>query len=128
MRNLVCILLATAAIGAFAGCERDRSYSKATQGTLQTLAQAARVYRETTKKEVSADYLADFKSVPQCLKIINKLPPDAVTNKFANDAWGNPIIYNTGAASGLPDGYFQSVGADGIANNTDDLRSTEAVE
>jgi type II secretory pathway pseudopilin PulG len=123
------IIILLGAVVAIGSNIRNSSYAKATYGTLHTLGQAARAYREATGKEVSADYLGDFKSNPETLKIINRLPGSAVTNTKVLDAWGSVIIYNppgTANALNLPEGYFQSIGPDGIANNTDDLRNTEA--
>jgi prepilin-type N-terminal cleavage/methylation domain-containing protein len=122
------IIILLGAVVAIGSNIRNSSYARATQGILQTLAQAAKQFRDTTKKEVSGGYLGDFKSVPQCLQIINRIPASNVTGSTVLDAWGNAIIYNTSTSANLPEGYFQSIGPDGIANNTDDLRNTEATQ
>lgn len=120
------IIILLGAVVAIGSNIRNSSYTRATQGTLQTLNSAARAYREITKKEPTAAYYTEFKSIPECLKHINRLPPSAIGSNTVLDAWGNSIDYIPAGA--LPEGYFRSVGADGIANNTDDIRSTEATQ
>lgn len=93
--------------------------------TLQALGEALRQYKLLVNKECGADYLNDFKAVPQCWKIINKLPPEALGKDAVLDPWGSKIIFNTAEKSFLPEGFFQSYGADKIPNNTDDLRNVE---
>jgi hypothetical protein len=122
MRNIFakCLLAAALAITS-ASCRND-AYTTATRGTLSTLTTAARVFQAATAREVSADYLADLKSVPDCLRIINRLPGSVVTSTMVLDAWGNAIIFTptTPAARG----HFRSPGPDGIVGNADDLIDT----